>query len=57
MKGCNGPCEQGRLPCPTPWACEVEEPKHDPVRVVLFDAVVAVMILAAVAMIVWGVVR
>lgn len=25
---CNGPCQQGRLPCPTPEACEVdvEEP-------------------------------
>lgn len=57
MKQCNGPCDQGRKPCPTPWACEVEEPKHDPVRVVLFDAVIAVMILACVAMIVVGVVR
>ena len=26
--GCNGPCQQGRVPCPTPEACEVdaEEP-------------------------------
>lgn len=22
---CHGPCQQGRLPCPTPEACEVEE--------------------------------
>lgn len=22
---CNGPCQQGRLPCPTPEACEVDE--------------------------------
>lgn len=22
--GCNGPCQQGRVPCPTPEACEVE---------------------------------
>ncbi len=58
MSGCNGPCDQGRLPCPCPSACGLDEPpEHDPVRVVLFDAVVAVMILAAVAMIVWGVVR
>lgn len=21
---CQGPCQQGRKPCPTPWACEVE---------------------------------
>ena len=58
MNGCNGPCDQGRLPCPCPSACGLDEPpEHDLVRVVLFDAVVAVMILAAVAMIVWGVVR
>jgi hypothetical protein len=22
---CHGPCEQGRLPCPTPEACELSE--------------------------------
>lgn len=26
---CSGPCEQGRLNCPTPWACEREEPQND----------------------------
>ena len=59
MNGCNGPCDQGRKPCPCPAACgfDSEPPEHDPVRVVLFDVVVAVMILACVAMIVWGVVR
>ena len=58
MNGCNGPCDQGRLPCPCPSACGLEEPpEHDFVRVVLFDVVIAVMILACVAMIVWGVVR
>ena len=58
MTHCTGPCDQGRLPCPCPSACGLDEPpKHDLVRVVLFDVVIAVMILAAVAMIVWGVVR
>ena len=58
MNGCNGPCDQGRLPCPCPSACGLEEPpEHNLVRVVLFDAVVAVMILACVAMIVLGVMR
>ena len=58
MTHCNGPCDQGRLPCPCPSACGLDEPpEHDLVRVVLFDVVVALMILAAVAMIVWGVVR
>jgi hypothetical protein len=23
MSGCQGPCDQGRKECPTPWACEV----------------------------------
>ncbi len=23
MSGCQGPCQQGRKECPTPWACEV----------------------------------
>jgi hypothetical protein len=41
---CHGPCQQGRLPCPTPAACEQPEP--DLVRVVLNDAVIAVLVLA-----------
>jgi hypothetical protein len=24
MSGCQGPCQQGRKECPTPWACEIE---------------------------------
>ena len=24
-RACHGPCQQGRLPCPTPGACEVDE--------------------------------
>jgi hypothetical protein len=23
-KHCSGPCDQGRKPCPTPQACEIE---------------------------------
>ena len=58
MNGCNGPCDQGRKPCPCPSACGLEEPpEHDMLRVVLGDLMIAVMILACVAMIVWGVVR
>ncbi len=45
---CHGPCEQGRLPCPTPEACELP-PKHDIVRVVLGDLVVSILLLLAVA--------
>ena len=24
MSGCQGPCDQGRKECPTPWVCEIE---------------------------------
>jgi hypothetical protein len=24
MSGCQGPCDQGRKECPTPWACQIE---------------------------------
>ncbi len=24
MSGCQGPCEQGKKPCPSPLACEIE---------------------------------
>lgn len=27
--GCNGPCQQGRMPCPTPEACEVEADERE----------------------------
>ena len=55
---CTGPCDQGRKLCPCPAACGLDEPpEHNPLRVVLFDVVIAVMILACVAMIVVGVVR
>ena len=55
---CTGPCDQGRLPCPCPSACGLDEPPEpNHLRVVLFDVVIAVMILACVAMIVVGVVR
>lgn len=25
---CCGPCNQGRKPCPTPWACQQPEPEY-----------------------------
>lgn len=56
MKSCHGPCEQGRRECPTPWACEVEEPDNSSYRAVLKDCVIAVILVAVIAAIVLGVV-
>lgn len=43
---CHGPCRQGRLPCPTPEACERPDPNdydHIVRDVVISIAVVAVL--------------
>lgn len=57
MNGCNGPCEQGRKACPTPWACEVDEPpEHDMASVVLKDLLISAVVIAVIAVIVLGVV-
>jgi len=55
MKTCNGPCEQGRRECPTPWACEVEEPDNSSYRAVFIDCMIAAVIVAVIAAIVLGV--
>ena len=55
VKSCDGPCEQGRRECPTPWACEVEEPDNTSYRVVLIDGLIAAVIIAVIAAIVLGV--
>ena len=54
---CTGPCDQGRLPCPCPAACQFddEEPEPDSYRVVLIDCLIAAVIVATVAAIVLGV--
>ena len=61
MTHCNGPCDQGRKPCPCPSACGLEEPpEHDMLRVVLGDLIIAVALVAVVAVVVllavgrWG---
>ena len=57
MNGCNGPCDQGRKPCPCPAACQFEDepPEHDSVRVVLIDVLIACAIVGVIAAIVLGV--
>jgi hypothetical protein len=53
LKGCNGPCNQGRRRCPTPEACGLsdEPPDSGSVRAVLRDVLLACAVLAAA----WGV--
>ena len=47
MNHCTGPCDQGRLPCPCPAACGLEEPpEHDMLKVVMGDLVIAAVIVA-----------
>lgn len=48
---CHGPCQQGRLPCPTPAACE--RPDQDGVDLLGLGAVL--LALAVVAVIALGV--
>ena len=57
MTHCTGPCDQGRLPCPCPAACQFEDEPPEPssYRVVFVDAMIAVVIIAAIAAIVLGV--
>ena len=31
ISACTGPCQQGRAPCPTPYACEVSQEDADAV--------------------------
>lgn len=54
--GCNGPCQQGRLPCPTPEACEVdvEEPSfygREHWRETLTDAALTACVAALVTVV------
>jgi len=53
MVNCNGPCEQGRKPCPCPNAC-IREEEHKP-RVYWEDVVIAVLAVSVVGLIILGV--
>ena len=46
MTSCHGPCDQGRDQCPTPWACERDEPYEDPRWHYLPEFVVAAAMVA-----------
>lgn len=50
--GCNGPCHQGRVPCPTPEACELADIERIEERLfnrTVLIALCAVLLSAAVA--------
>ena len=57
MTHCTGPCDQGRLPCPCPAACQFEDEPPEPssYRVVFVDAMIAAVIVAVIAVIGWRV--
>ena len=61
MNHCNGPCDQGRKPCPCPSACGLEEPpEHDMMRVIFGDLKIVVALVGVIAVVVlvavgrWG---
>ena len=58
MTHCTGPCDQGRLPCPCPAACQFEDepPEHNPLRVIVIDATIAALVVIVIAVIGWRVV-
>ena len=43
MRCCNGPCQQGRKPCPAPDACELQEVEEE--HLVFATVIVAVATL------------
>ena len=53
-RACHGPCQQGRLPCPTPEACErALDNEHDSIfSTFAFELLAVVAIVAAVQVIV-----
>ena len=49
IRVCHGPCWQGRLPCPAPEACEVEEEPDFYGREHWLDIVQGVVVVAVLA--------
>lgn len=47
---CNGPCQQGRKPCPTPDACELQEVEEEQVVLVMVIVAVATLIILLAAL-------
>lgn len=52
-QACHGPCMQGRLPCPTPEACERPDPNDRRVVSDLFITVVCIAAAAILALSIW----
>lgn len=57
MRCASGECNQGRRPCPTPSACEVEESepdfRRDAQEALLVRLVIVVAILGVTASVLW----
>lgn len=51
MNGCNGRCNQGRMSCPTPQACEISDEEGKPTwgRVALLVAAAFLVALSLLA--------
>ena len=45
VRCCNGPCNQGRKPCPAPDACELQEPQDKQLVLVAVVVVVATLVI------------
>lgn len=45
FKACHGPCEQGRLPCPCPMACEEAEESISPAWSIVVGIVVVFAVI------------
>lgn len=53
---CTGPCQQGRLKCPTPAACMIDEPETTHGSLVL-DALLAVVLVVVVVVVCYVIVH
>lgn len=51
-RGCHGPCQQGRFPCQTPQACQLEEESGE-LAWPLLAAVLAVIAIATAFLLAW----
>lgn len=59
-KGCSGPCDQGRKPCITPAACELDELTEKRAHEKAVETLVVTMLiflLACCSYFVWGLLR
>lgn len=44
MRMCNGPCDQGRLPCPTTDACWIQEERKTSMELATYSVLIAIFV-------------